>query len=193
HGAAPGLPASFITSIMGRPVNAESGPCAMVAYLNEQVIAADLTTETRWESYAWCPMALAHGLRAGWSTPISSTAGKVLGAFALYYDEPKRPTPFHQSLIARFTHMASIAIERAQGEAALQRSEAFLAEAQRLSRTGSFSWCVETGEITWSEEVYRIFQFEQGTPVTLELIGSRVHPEDQAKMNDMIARPRKKV
>ena len=48
HGAAPSLPASFITSIIGRLVNAESGPCAMAAYLNEQVIAADLTTETRW-------------------------------------------------------------------------------------------------------------------------------------------------
>ena len=44
HGAAPSLPASFMTSIIGRPVNAESGPCAMAAYLNEQVIAADLTT-----------------------------------------------------------------------------------------------------------------------------------------------------
>src|SRR5215831_16824377 len=175
HGAAPSLPTSFITSIIGRPVNAESGPCAMAAYLNEQVIAADLTTETRWKSYAWCPMAMAHGLRACWSTPISSSGGKVLGAFALYYDEPKRPTPFHQSLIEQYTHIASIAIERAQGEAALKRSEAFLAEGQRLSRTGSFSWRVETGEITWSEEVYRIFQFEPGTPVTLELIGSRVH------------------
>jgi PAS domain S-box-containing protein len=62
HGAAPSLPTSFITSIIGRPVNVESGPCAMAASLNEQVIAADLTTETRWESYAWCPMAMAHGL-----------------------------------------------------------------------------------------------------------------------------------
>src|SRR5437899_2675895 len=44
HGAAPSLPARFITSIVGRPVNAESGPCAMAAYLNEQVIAAALTT-----------------------------------------------------------------------------------------------------------------------------------------------------
>src|SRR5262249_21431942 len=45
----------------------------------------------------------------------------------------------------------------------------------------------------WSEEVYRIFQFEQGTPVTLERIGSRVHPEDQAKLHDMIERARKSV
>src|SRR6267378_5748792 len=158
HGAAPSLPESFVMSIVGRPLNADSGPCAMAAYLNEQVIAADLTTETRWAAYEWCPMALAHGVRACWSTPISSTAGKVLGAFAIYYDEPRTPTPLHQSLIEQFTHIASIAVERAQSDAALKRSETFLAEAQRLSSTGSFSWRVATDEITWSEQLYRIYE-----------------------------------
>ena len=190
HAAAPSLPASFITSIIGRPVNVDSGPCAMASYLNEQVIAADLTSETRWAAYEWCPMALAHGLKACWSTPISSTAGKVLGAFALYYDEPRTPTPLHQSLIEQFTHIASIAVERAQSDAALKRSEAFLAEAQRLSSTGSFSWRVATDEITWSEQLYRIFEFDQGVPVTLELIGSRVHPEDVPMLSEMIDRAR---
>jgi PAS domain S-box-containing protein len=99
HGAAPSLPASFVTSIVGRPVNADSGPCAMAAYLNEQVIAADITTETRWAASEWCPMALAHGVRACWSTPISSSAGKVLGAFAIYYPKPRTPTPQDQALI----------------------------------------------------------------------------------------------
>jgi PAS domain S-box-containing protein len=190
HGAAPSLPASFITSIIGRPVNVDSGPCAMAASLNEQVIAADLTSETRWAAYAWCPMALAHGLQACWSTPISSTAGKVLGAFALYYDEPRTPTSLEQGLIEQFTYIASIAIERAQNDAALQRSEAFLAEAQHLSSTGSFSWRVATDEIMWSEQLYRIFEFDQGVPVTLELMGTRVHPEDMPLLNQMFDRSR---
>src|SRR5712691_6890323 len=168
HGAAPSLPASFITSVIGRPVNVDSGPCAMASYLNEQVIAADLTSETRWAAYEWCPMALAHGLKSCWSTPISSTAGKVLGAIALYYDEPRTPTPLHQSLIEQFTHIASIAVERVQSDAALKRSEAFLAQAQHVSSTGSFSWRVATDEITWSEQVYRIFEFDPAVPVTIE-------------------------
>ena len=317
HGAAPNLPASFITSIIGRPVNAESGPCAMAAYLNEQVIASDLTSETRWETYQWCPMALAHGLQACWSTPISSAAGKVLGAFAIYYDEPKTPTPIQQSLIEQFTHIASIAIERAQNDAALKesearkaailesaldcivtidhegritefnpaaertfghrrndvlgkeladviipsslrekhrqglarylatgearvlgrrvemtavradesefpaelaitriplqgppcftgylrditdrkqaeeelrRSEAFLAEGQRLSATGTFSWRVTKNEILWSEAVYRMFEFDRNMRVTLELIRSRIHPEDRTVAHDLMER-----
>jgi signal transduction histidine kinase len=77
--------------------------------------------------------------------------------------------------------------ERKEG---LRRSEAFLAEAQRLSLTGSFSWRVTTDEITWSEQLYRIFEFDQGVRVTLELIGSRVHPEDIPLLDDIIERAR---
>ncbi len=72
----------------------------------------------------------------------------------------------------------------------LWRSEAFLAEAQRLSLTGSFSWRVTTDEITWSAQLYRIFEFAQGMPVTLELIGTRVHPEDIPLLLDMVERAR---
>ena len=95
-------------------------PC----YLNEQVIASDLALETRWAAHAWCPMAMAHGLHACWSTPISSTAGKVLGAFAVYYGEPRTPTPQELGLIDQFTHIASIAIDRARGRRGIRRSEA---------------------------------------------------------------------
>jgi signal transduction histidine kinase len=72
----------------------------------------------------------------------------------------------------------------------LWRSEAFLAEAQRLSLTGSFSWRVATDEITWSEQLYRIFEFDHGTPVSLGLILSRVHPEDIPSLHDTIERAR---
>jgi PAS domain S-box-containing protein len=80
--------------------------------------------------------------------------------------------------------------ERKRAEDALKRSEAFLAEGQRLSRIGSFSWRVERDEITWSEELYRIFGFERDVPVTLDLIGTRVHPEDIPLLNDMVERAR---
>jgi signal transduction histidine kinase len=68
----------------------------------------------------------------------------------------------------------------------LWRSEAFLAEAQRLSLTGSFSWRVTTDEITWSDQLYRIFELTPGVPVTLELIRTRVHPEDLPLVKEMI-------
>ncbi len=66
------------------------------------------------------------------------------------------------------------------------RSEAFLAEAQHLARLGSFSWRVSTGDIKWSEQLYRIFEFDPGISVTLDLIGSRIHPEDLPVLDSMI-------
>jgi len=73
--------------------------------------------------------------------------------------------------------------KRAQEE--LRRSEAFLAKAQHLGQIGSFAWHVATDEITWSEELYRIYELEIGVPVTLELIRSRVHPEDTSLIEIM--------
>ena len=82
------------------------------------------------------------------------------------------------------------AAERKRAQEKLRHTEAFLAEAQRLSSTGSFFWRTASDEITWSEQLYRIFEFDQGVPVTLELIGSRVHPEDVPLLNAMIDRAR---
>jgi PAS domain S-box-containing protein len=75
--------------------------------------------------------------------------------------------------------------EQKRAERALRRSEAFLAEGQHLGQIGSFSWRVATDEITWSAELYRIYEFEIGVPVTLELIRSRVHPEDVSLIEKM--------
>ena len=80
--------------------------------------------------------------------------------------------------------------ERKHAERALRRSEAFLAEAQHLSHTGSFSWRVATDEITWSEQLYRIYELEIGVPVTLELIRTRVHPEDLTLYERMVEEAR---
>jgi PAS domain S-box-containing protein len=134
HGAAPSLPASYMSACIGRPVNIDSGPCGMAAYLNKQVIAADLTTDIRWAE--WRPMALAHGLQSCWSTPITSAAGKALGSFALYYSQPRTPTPLHQSLIEQFTHIARIAIERRLSEETLSKVRSELAHVARVQSLG---------------------------------------------------------
>jgi PAS domain S-box-containing protein len=73
-------------------------------------------------------------------------------------------------------------------EEKLQQSEAYLSEAQRLSHTGSFGWTVSTGEMVWSEETFRIFQYDQTNKPTVELILQRVHPQDAALVQQTIER-----
>jgi PAS domain S-box-containing protein len=187
-GAVPSLPATFNDPVDGLTVSPHVGPCGVAALTKTQVIATDLESDPLWQSCAIRPLALAHGLRSHWSTPIYAREGPVLGTFAIFHREPASPTQIQQDLIAQVTHIASIAIERALSEAALKRSEAFLGEAQHLSRIGSFAWRVATNEITWSEQLYRIFEFDPQATVTLELIGTRVHPEDLTLLQDMIER-----
>jgi PAS domain S-box-containing protein len=81
--------------------------------------------------------------------------------------------------------------ESKRAEQELRRSQAFLAEAQHLSRTGSFSWRVATDEITWSEQLYRIFQIDRDARVTFELICTRIHPEDLSVFEEHIERSRR--
>ena len=95
--------------------------------------------------------------------------------------------------VVRWYGTATDIDDRKRAEEQLRRSEAFLAEGQHLARIGNFSWRVVTDELLWSEQLYRIFQFEQGTPITLELIRTRVHPEDITMLNDMIEQARKGV
>ncbi len=80
--------------------------------------------------------------------------------------------------------------ERKRAEQKLREGEAHLREAQRLSRTGSFSWRVATEEINWSEQLYRIFELDERLPVTIERIASRIHPDDLPLLQDRLERAR---
>src|SRR2546427_9007263 len=78
--------------------------------------------------------------------------------------------------------------ERKRAEEELRRSEAYLAEAQRLSHTGSFGWDVVGGAIYWSEETFRIFGYQEGTEPTLERMLQRTHPDDRVLVQRVIDR-----
>jgi PAS domain S-box-containing protein len=90
----------------------------------------------------------------------------------------------------RMVGFTSDVTPRKLAEEELRRSGAFLAEAQHLSLTGSFSWRVETDEITWSEQAYHIFELDPAMPMPLELIRTRVHPDDTRLFDEVIAQAR---
>jgi PAS domain S-box-containing protein len=110
HGAAPSLPAEYNRSITGRPIGPRAGSCGTAAYLRRPVFVSDIETDPLWADYR--EFARPYGLRACWSTPILASDGRVLGTFALYYNEPRAPDDATLALIARATHLAGIAIER---------------------------------------------------------------------------------
>ncbi|SPB14391.1 PAS domain-containing two-component system sensor histidine kinase [Caballeronia novacaledonica] len=106
----------------GRHVSSHVGPCDLAASFRAQVIVPDIASETRW-SRMWREQSLADGRRACWATPILSRANEVLGSFTIYSSTPGYPTPFQRNFIAQFKHIIGVAIERAQSDLALKRSE----------------------------------------------------------------------
>lgn len=78
--------------------------------------------------------------------------------------------------------------DRKRAEEQLKRSEAFLAEGQRLSRTGTFSWRVKANEITWSDELYRMHEIELATPISTDISRIGIHPDDVPLVYEASAR-----
>jgi len=124
HGAAPNLPIAYAEAIDGIVIGPSVGSCGTAAYLAEPVVVSDIATDPLWADFR--NLALSHGLRACWSTPILSSVGKVLGTFAIYYREPRSPTPQEHNVIEQITHVASIAIERKQAEEVLHEQASLL-------------------------------------------------------------------
>jgi PAS domain S-box-containing protein len=137
HGAAPSLPKTYTDAIDGAVIGPSVGSCGTAAYRAEPVIVSDIATDPLWADFR--DLASAHELRACWSTPILSSAGRVLGTFATYYREPRSASSQEHNVIERITHLASIAIEREQREEVLRQAQADLAHVSRVTTMGELT------------------------------------------------------
>jgi len=106
--AAPSLPQQYCEAINGVRIGPSVGSCGTAAYRKELVAVSDIATDPLWSDYRH--LALAHDLRACWSTPILVPGGAVAGTFAIYYREPCAPDAQHLQIISHATHLAGIAI-----------------------------------------------------------------------------------
>src|SRR4030081_2783694 len=179
HGGAPSLPKAYTDAINGMMIGASAGSCVTAAYSVEPVIVEDIATDPLWADYR--DLALPHSLCACWSTPVFSSQGKVIATFAMYYREPRRPTQRDQEIIHQITHLAGVAIQQKLAEEKLQRSEAYLAEAEKLTHTGSWAWDPRTQKVLYcSEEMFRIFGLDprESFP-SRNNFWQRIHPGDR--------------
>src|SRR6202165_1864401 len=179
HGGAPSLPKSYTDAVNGKVIGPSAGSCGTAAYRGELVIVEDIATDPLWADYR--DLALPHSLRACWSAPVFSSQGKVIATFAMYYREPRRPTHRDQEIIDQITYLAGVAIQQKLAQENLLRSEAYLAEAQKLTHTGSWVWDACTQKALYcSEEMFRIFGLDPRESLpTRKNFRQRVHPEDR--------------
>jgi formate hydrogenlyase transcriptional activator len=180
---APSLPSGYNDRFAGIPVDREGGPCTAAARRKIQVIVSDVASDTRWDTHGWRTAAIAHDLKACWSTTILASDGLVLGTFAIYWHEPCSPTECDQKTIEQITHLAAVAIERKRNETALQESE------QRFRRIvdtvpGLVCMLSAAGEV---EQLNRqVLEYFGKTAEELKNwgAGDAVHPEDLPRVID---------
>ncbi|TLX12966.1 EAL domain-containing protein [Rhizobium sp. MHM7A] len=110
HGAAPNLPGGYSRLIDGVTIGPKVGSCGTAAWRGEPVIVEDVLSDPLWEDFR--ALVAPFGFRSCWSTPIATSENNVLGTFALYSREVRRPTEQEMTLVALATHVAGIAIER---------------------------------------------------------------------------------
>ena len=184
HGAAPSLPAEYSAAIDGIVIGPSVGSCGTAAYRREPVIVSDIATDPLWADFR--ELALAHGLRACWSTPIVSSAGNVLGTFAIYYPEPRSPNPQDSTLIEQITHLASIAIERAQAAQALQQQANLLEQAHDAILIWEFPRTI----VYWNRGAEQLYGFSRKEAIgrsSHELLHTE-HPQTMTGVEEALER-----
>jgi len=178
--AAPSLPLDYSRSADHVKVGPQAGSCGTAAYRNERVIVDDISSDPLWQGAR--DLALRHGLKACWSTPILSRSGKVLGTFAVYYRDARQPDNDHLQIVDCATHLASIAIEREHAKDELHAVETrYRALVERLP---AITYIAEVGAMgRWhyvSPQIHSMLGFspEEWLANSTNWI-NYIHPEDR--------------
>ena len=179
HGAAPSLPDAYNAAIDGIAVGSGIGSCGTAAFENRAVYVSDIAIDSLWADFR--DLALFHDLRACWSTPILSAEGAVLGTFAMYYAEPREPSPADLEIVGVVTRAAALMIERQRTVAALAESEERLRLA--VDNADISFWDVDVVHdcLIWPPRTKAMFGISAGAPVTMQDFYDGLHPEDRDK------------
>ena len=108
-GAAPSLPDHYNRAASGIKAGPVAASCGTAAYFRKQIIVEDIATDPLWKEYR--SYALAEDLRSCWSTPLFNANNELLGTFAVYYTQPRRPTEGDLALINEISGITAYAIE----------------------------------------------------------------------------------
>jgi len=173
------MPEDFHRAVDGLPIAEGSGVCGTAAFRQERVVIPDVLQDPACASLRG--LALLHGIRACWSTPVLSLEGRVVGTFAMYFRDVRVPSARHDQIIRIATHLAAFAIQRSQDDQGLRESEArfrYLADTAPV-----MIWMSDaTGRTTFLSRPWTEFvssgraSGEAGE--TIEQWRERIHPED---------------
>ena len=188
NGAAPSLPDSYVTKINGLGSDPTLSPCGLAINSLATVIVKDIAKDP--EAIAYRDLALSHGIESCWSTPIFSSRGKVLGSFAMYYEEPTTPTVAERRLMETATHLAGIAMERKQKEKELRQAEAKYRSIFEHISQGIFQTSVDGNYISANPALARIYGYNSPEELMANIIDIKhqlyVNPNNRTHLNALL-------
>ena len=178
-GGGPAFPAALKPAINPWMIGPDRGACGTAAFLKERVIIADVTTDPRWPD-EYRTLAVTHGLRASWSQPLITSAGTVLGTFAMYYAEPRVPEAADLGLIEAAGQIACIAIQLEQSQAALRESEGLFRLV--VNTIPVMLWMSDAdGHWTYINHAWNEFVGRAGGSQTVSAWVDAIHPQDAGR------------
>jgi diguanylate cyclase (GGDEF)-like protein/PAS domain S-box-containing protein len=179
-GSMPDFPQPYRELIDGAKIGPSAGSCGTAAYAKTEIIAADIEHDERWSGYT--KVALEHGIRACWATPIIASNGDVVGTFACYYREPTEPSAAERDLLCIIQGVAAVVIERDRTDRRLMDTRNQLLASQSLAKMGDWHFDHQTDEFILSERAAAILGFTVDRRVVSRHVYMKmVHPGDRQK------------
>ena len=146
RGAAPSLPEEYNAAVDGLAIGPAAGSCGTAVFLKRPVVVTDIASDPLWAN--WRELALKHGLRACWSTPILGSGEKILGVFAVYERQPRKSPALDPTLIDTAARVIRIAIERKKAEEEVHKLRTALDEHAIVAITDRH------GKITYANDLF---------------------------------------
>ncbi|MCG2592278.1 GAF domain-containing protein [Ramlibacter sp. XY19] len=187
HGAAPSLPAEYNEAIDGIAIGPSVGSCGTAAHFGHAIVVTDIERDPLWAGFK--DLALAHGLRACWSTPFLSKEGTVLGTLALYYREPRGPSENDRETVRLIGGTAGLVVENARLHAQLQDLNHRARLAADAGGLGFFTWEIGSDAVSWqNDRPYAIFGIapSEGPIDAKRFVSEFLHPDDQQAFADAV-------
>lgn len=185
HGAAPSLHPEYMRQIDDSAIGPAAGSCGTAAFRGQPVVVEDITTDPLWAEYRH--LATPYGLRSCWSTPVFDDKKLVLGTFAIYYRQPRLPSPQHMHLIEICTQTAAVALQHHRATSNLAKSEERFMLASLAANDAIWDWDFEKSTVWWNDGFTSLFGYppEEVEPGP-ESWTNRIHPDDVSRVTEDI-------
>ncbi|MEN9724158.1 MAG: hypothetical protein RJB38_2144 [Pseudomonadota bacterium] len=169
-------------------VTTGDGTCGTAMREGRRIIVEDVEKDSIFRNSAALKVQLKARVRAIQSTPITSRSGKLIGMLSTHYRKPGRPDERTLRIIDLLTDQAAAIIELHTADEALRKTMQLFTQAQEIGNLGYWEWKIPTNQVTWSEQLYRIYGLDPDrTKPTLSQFRALLHPDDRQLMEDNMA------